>query len=135
MPKELAICLSLLPWARALITSSSLSVRGGISRELPEVLPPSNFPTLWRAFYDVMAAGPQTAPHATQPTDPGEHMFPNTTRNPSPDSPPLTNFEQAQLRAAIAAVNAIDARDADNVVTSRNVPIVGAGGAVTRHVM
>jgi hypothetical protein len=50
IPSELAICLSLMPLARALITSNSLSVSGGAARcVLPPGLPPSKVVSIFWA--------------------------------------------------------------------------------------
>jgi hypothetical protein len=114
------------------------------NRAANEIVPKTSVNTaqfnyLWRAFYNVMAATPNTPPyiHAGTMTNPvptvDGRMFRPVLRNPlNPEEdltdpttgqPTITSFEVMMLRAAIAAVNTIDLRDGDYHVTSRKVVI------------
>jgi hypothetical protein len=88
------------------------------------------FEELWRAFYDVMRDGPLTIPpnYATAPStviapnDPGWGPWRNAARDPG-NNVVLSSNDMMQIRAAIAAVQAMDLRDADNDITSREIEI------------
>ncbi len=97
----------------------------------------ATFPELWRSFYNVMCDGVWNgAPGGTGADGGGTAMFKSSIRNtpvPPPPPPPaplplgtvntLTPTQSVQLRAALAAVNAMDLRDTDNDITSRKVQI------------
>jgi hypothetical protein len=101
------------------------------------------FSELWRSFYNVMAdqwniaantvpapaPGSQAVPPTPAQLQPqpargrvGKAMFKSPIRGSLPT--PLSDTQVAQLRAAIAAVNAMDLRDQDDDVTSRKVVLV-----------
>jgi hypothetical protein len=91
----------------------------------------ASFGQLLAAYYAVMADGPNTPLANIDPGYGGTVVgtFHNPVRN---GVTPLSAEMAKQLRAAQAAVNTIDLRDADDDVTSRTVMLADdAGGAVT----
>jgi Helix-hairpin-helix motif len=84
----------------------------------------ATFPELWRSFYSVMSDKWNTAPNTTT-AHVGAAMFKSSLREPATNAlvPALTDIQMVQLRAAIAAVNAMDLRDTDNDITSRTITL------------
>jgi hypothetical protein len=93
----------------------------------------ADFPTLWRAFYNIMADTADTIPPlpggtiTIAYTSPGWGPFRNPVRSATPATPiagnTMSSGQVMQLRAAIAAVNAIDMRNSDQNVTSRTITL------------
>jgi hypothetical protein len=91
----------------------------------------ASFGELWHAFLDVMVdpTGDATwfAPYNTVvPTGPagggpGMRMFRSSMRDGKTPPLELNAWQMMQLRSAIAAVNAMDLRDSDSDVTSRDI--------------
>jgi hypothetical protein len=94
----------------------------------------ASFGELYRAFWSVM-----TEPGGTAPYPAGDqHMFRDPQRVPlgaAPGAgtalpPQLTSADMVQLRAAIAAVNALDLRDGDNDISSAKIALPNGSVAV-----
>jgi hypothetical protein len=86
------------------------------------------FNELWRAFWNIMADGPLSAPYGDD-----QRMFRSTLRDPTTQPAPpaplkMLSFEVMMLRSALAALNAIDLRDNDFNVTSRLITIADTAG-------
>ena len=98
----------------------------------------ATFPVLWRTFYDVIALG-NDAPMDGGTNDPFDLDSAMMFRSPIRDAGyvggnavQLPTSQVKLLRAAIAAVNAMDIRDADYKVTSKtlDLDVTGMGGRV-----
>jgi len=103
--------------------SGTVAVPAGMAPYTGQPVPKANvntasFEELWRAYWNVM----RNAGGAPVPTEAATRMFRPAMRG-SPAPGDWTPYEQLVLRAAIAAVNTIDLRDADDHVTWRDVQI------------
>ncbi|CAN5434030.1 hypothetical protein BH09PLA1_BH09PLA1_03500 [soil metagenome] len=87
----------------------------------------AKFDELWRAFWCVMAddADPTHPPFPADPMDPMQDglMFRSPIRNLYPSAGKLTPSMMLELRAALAAANAIDLRDSDDDITSHEIAL------------
>lgn len=86
-----------------------------------------DFKPLWRAYWNVMCDDDVAV--AQQPTN--AHMFDSPLRGGTP----LTPKQVQVLRAALAAVNTLDLRDADYDVTSAQVTLPADGASPERTAM
>lgn len=98
----------------------------------------ASFEQLWANFFAVMRDARGVA--ATAAANGQQFRNPIRKRPPLPGEPPgpagvqLTARQVAMMRAAIAAVNAIDLRDPDGDVTSRTIELASAVGGPSYRV-